>query len=116
MLLLLGALIITFSENITISLVAAVIMATGMGVSNAAVFKLVPTYVPEAVGGAAGWVGGLGAFGGFAIPPIMGFVVAQMGDIGYVRGFMVFIVLSLVCLGTIYALHLKKETIPNPRT
>ncbi len=107
----LGALIITLSESLILSLFAAVIMAVGMGIANAAVFKLVPTYVPQAVGGAAGWVGGLGAFGGFAIPPVMGFIADQMGSIGYVRGFMVFIFLSLACLGVIYALQAKKEAV-----
>lgn len=106
--LLVGSVIITISQNLTLSLFAAVIMATGMGVANAAVFKLVPEYVPEAVGGAAGWVGGLGAFGGFAIPPVMGYIASWMGAIGYVRGFMVFIVLSAICLGTIYILQVRK--------
>jgi len=108
MLLLVGALIISFSENISISLFAAIIMATGMGIANAAVFKLVPAYVPEAVGGAAGWVGGLGAFGGFAIPPIMGYIAGKMGAIGYVRGFIVFVALALLCLGIVYLLHANR--------
>ncbi len=106
--LLLGALVITLSTNLYVSLAAAIVMAVGMGIANAAVFKLVPAYVPEAVGGAAGWVGGLGAFGGFAIPPIMGYIAKQMGAIGYVRGFMVFILLALICLGTVYALHANR--------
>jgi NNP family nitrate/nitrite transporter-like MFS transporter len=106
--LLVGALIITISQNLVISLIAAVIMAVGMGVANAAVFKLVPAYVPEAVGGAAGWVGGLGAFGGFAIPPAMGYIADQMGLIGYARGFMIFIVLALICLGVVYKLHSQR--------
>jgi len=108
MLLLVGALIISFSEIIWLSLFAAIIMATGMGIANAAVFKLVPAYVPEAVGGAAGWVGGLGAFGGFAIPPIMGYIADKMGAIGYVRGFIVFVALALLCLGIVYLLHANR--------
>jgi NNP family nitrate/nitrite transporter-like MFS transporter len=111
MILLAGASIISISENLILSLSAAVIMAIGMGIANAAVFKLVPTYVPEAVGGAAGWVGGLGAFGGFVIPPVMGYIADQMGIIGYVRGFMVFIILSLLCLGVVYVLHSKKAEV-----
>lgn len=50
-------------------------MAVGMGVTDAAVFKIVPEEVPQAAGGAAGWVGGLGTFGGFAIPPVLGMFV-----------------------------------------
>jgi NNP family nitrate/nitrite transporter-like MFS transporter len=103
--LLAGALVISWSGELALSLAAAVTMAAGMGIANAAVFKLVPAYVPRAVGGAAGWVGGLGAFGGFAIPPLMGYIVDRQGTIGYSRGFIIFIVLSLVCLGVMYVLH-----------
>jgi len=42
--------------------------------------------VPKTVGGAAGWVGGLGAFGGFVIPPVMGFAVGNLGRSGYAIG------------------------------
>ncbi len=102
-----GALVITFSQNLYLSLLAAIVMAVGMGIANAAVFKLVPTYVPEAVGGAAGWVGGLGAFGGFVIPPIMGFTVAQMGEIGYARGFIVFILLAAISWLVVKKIQIK---------
>jgi NNP family nitrate/nitrite transporter-like MFS transporter len=73
-------------------------MAIGMGVANAAVFKLVAQEIPEAVGGAAGWVGGLGAFGGFAIPPLMGTIVQVQGTKGYANGFVVFICLAAISL------------------
>ena len=62
-----GALLMTQSNTFSVSLCAALLMAVGMGITQAAVFKLVPQEVPEAVGGASGWVGGLGAFGGFAL-------------------------------------------------
>lgn len=67
--LLIGAALMTRAPAFGICFSAEILMALGMGVANAAVFKLVAQEVPEAVGGAAGWVGGLGAFGGFAIPP-----------------------------------------------
>jgi NNP family nitrate/nitrite transporter-like MFS transporter len=86
-------------------------MALGMGVTNAAVFKLVPQEVPEAVGGAAGWVGGLGAFGGFAIPPVMGAFVRVSGNAGYPTGFTVFIGLSLLSLSLSYILRRKHNLI-----
>jgi nitrate/nitrite transporter NarK len=82
-----GALLITVSQVLALSILAAVMMALGMGVANAAVFKLVPKEVPQAVGGAAGWVGGLGAFGGFAIPPILSAFVRYQGNAGYTTGF-----------------------------
>ena len=56
--------------DFSINLAGELLIALGMGVGNAAVFKMVPKYVPNAVGGASGLVGGLGALGGFVIPPI----------------------------------------------
>lgn len=94
--LLAGALIMTFSEVYALSIVGMVVLAIGMGIMNAAVFKLVPKAVPDAVGGTSGWVGGLGAFGGFVIPPVLGAFVDQMGTIGYARGYVVFVLLALI--------------------
>jgi NNP family nitrate/nitrite transporter-like MFS transporter len=69
------------------------------------VFKLVPKYSPKAVGGAAGIVGGLGAFGGFVIPPLMGLFVKVNGSRGYALGFVVFLVLALLSLALFFILH-----------
>ena len=102
---LVGALAMSFSGLFALSVAGEVLLAVGMGVANAAVFKLVPQEVPDAVGGAAGWVGGLGAFGGFAIPPLMGSFVGWLGTAGYARGFLVFVLLALVSLGSAWALH-----------
>ncbi len=95
---LIGALLMTLSTVYWISIIGVVLMAAGMGVSNAAVFKLMPQYVPQAVGGAAGWIGGLGAFGGFAIPPILGAFVRWQGSSGYATGFVSYILLVMVSL------------------
>jgi NNP family nitrate/nitrite transporter-like MFS transporter len=65
-----GAVSMTLSRDVWLSLAGVLVMAAGMGVTNAAVFKLVPQRVPWAVGGAAGWVGGIGAFGGFVFPNV----------------------------------------------
>jgi NNP family nitrate/nitrite transporter-like MFS transporter len=80
------------------ALCGQMILAVGMGFANAAVFKLVPKYSPMSVGGAAGIVGGLGAFGGFVIPPLMGVFVRVYGAAGYARGYTVFVALSLAAL------------------
>jgi len=95
---LVGALLMTFSRNLPLSILATVLMALGMGVANAAVFKLVPREVPQAVGGAAGWVGGLGAFGGFAIPPILSTFVRFQGHSGYAIGFVTYVILAILSL------------------
>ncbi len=71
----LGVLAIVVSSQLSMAIMGALIMAVGMGLQNAVIFKLMPHYVPKAVGGAAGWVGRLGAFGGFVLPLIMGAVV-----------------------------------------
>lgn len=93
-----GAVIMIFSRNINISVFAEVLLAIGMGFGNASVFKLVPQEIPKAIGGAAGWVGGLGAFGGFIIPPSMAVFVKAFGENGYALGFIIFVILSILSL------------------
>jgi NNP family nitrate/nitrite transporter-like MFS transporter len=70
------------------------------------------------VGGAAGWVGGLGAFGGFVIPPAMAFAVRDLGRQGYPIGFVVFVFLALFSLTMAWILKYTEEVAvaPPPRT
>ena len=91
-------LMISASGSMPVAVTGILILALGMGFANAAVFKLLPRYSPTAVGGAAGIVGGLGAFGGFVIPPIMGLFVRGLGRDGYAMGFVVFLGFSLAAL------------------
>ncbi|MDX9903579.1 MAG: MFS transporter [Bacteroidales bacterium] len=98
------AALLSYSENHITSIIIVIILALGMGTANGAIFKLVPVYVPKAVGGAAGWIGGLGAFGGFAIPPVMGAIAGRQGVTGYARGFIVFVALALINLLIIWFL------------
>ncbi len=95
---LLGAIILFLAHVFWISLLGEIIIGAGMGVGNAAVFKLVPKYVPKATGGAAGWVGGLGAFGGFVVPPLLGIFVDHYGDAGYAKGFIVYVILAVISI------------------
>lgn len=111
---LVGAFVVVISRSYGLSIVGELIIGIGMGVGNAAVFKLVPKEVPEAVGGAAGWVGGLGAFGGFAIPPIMGAIVDSYEEgvtTGYATGFVVIIVLALASMTVAYVLKRTDQRI-----
>jgi len=95
----LGAMLMAVTTDSFAAAVAGqMILAIGMGFANAAVFKLVPKYSPEAVGGTAGIVGGLGAFGGFVIPPLMGIFVKAYGASGYALGYSVFVTLALLSL------------------
>lgn len=116
MIMLAGSTIMTFSHNFSLSIFAELVMALGMGITNAAVFKLVPRELPQAVGGASGWVGGLGAFGGFAIPPLLGYFVSVLGKEGYPAGFASYIVLALLSLGLIFTLNRKTTNVKSLST
>ena len=94
-----GALVLTFARAFYPALGGELLIAVGMGVGNAAVFKMVPKYVPNAVGGAAGLVGGLGAAGGFILPPFLGAAVDALGGQGYAGGFFAYVLLALMAIG-----------------
>jgi MFS transporter, NNP family, nitrate/nitrite transporter len=94
----LGAIAMAAASEVPLSVAAELAMAIGMGFANAAVFKMVPEYAPHAVGGAAGLVGGLGAFGGFVLPPILGAFVQVAGVEGYTRGFVIEAALALAAV------------------
>jgi NNP family nitrate/nitrite transporter-like MFS transporter len=102
-----GAILMSTAFTLPLAVGAVLVMAVGMGIGNAAVFKLVPEVVPEAVGGAAGWIGGLGAFGGFVIPNLLAAFVPSgiAADPGYARGFAVLVVLDVLAIGIVWVLH-----------
>ncbi|MFC6903924.1 MFS transporter [Halalkalicoccus tibetensis] len=99
-----GAGIATFATGITASFVGMMVLGTGMGIANAAVFELVPKYVPDAVGGASGWIGGIGGAGTLLVLPLLGVFVDVFGEIGYARGFSVIAGLSAACVAVSVAL------------
>lgn len=84
-----AGILMTIADGFGAAVAAMLCLAVGIGVANAAVTQLVPLYVPEAVGGASGIIGGIGAFGGFVIPPILGLFVDYYGVSGYATGFTV---------------------------
>ena len=110
LILLAGSLIMVGSQQFELAVPGFVLIAFGMGLCNAAVFKMVPQAVPHAVGGAAGWVGGFGALGGFVIPPVLGFAVRNLGKSGYAIGFIVFVFLALFSLSMAWILKYARET------
>jgi MFS transporter, NNP family, nitrate/nitrite transporter len=106
LLMLAGTVALSFADTFWISMMATLAVGAGMGLQNAIVFKLLPRYVPDAIGGASGWIGGLGALGGFVIPPIMGLVTGIIGGAtGYARGFLPFAVLILLALPVVAYLN-----------
>ncbi len=94
-----GSLVMVNANEFELAIPGEVLLGFGMGICNAAVFKLVPLAAPGAIGGVVGWVGGFGALGGFLIPPMMAFAVSDLGNRGYAIGFIVFIYLCLASLG-----------------
>lgn len=107
LLVLVASIFLSLAHSVLIGFFSVILLAVGMGVNNAAVFKLVPDYVPKAIGGAAGWIGGLGAFGGFVIPPIMGSIASSYGKSGYTLGFIVFVILAILSIGIV--IFLKQQ-------
>lgn len=91
-----GAATVALAISAPMAAAGTMVMAMGMGVANAAVFKLVPRYLASVAGGAgAGWVGGLGALGGLLLPPTLGVLVEGYGsEVGYRLGFALFAALS----------------------
>jgi NNP family nitrate/nitrite transporter-like MFS transporter len=102
-----SACLIFADESVGWALGGMELMAVSMGFANAAVFKVVPKYMPETVGGTAGIVGGLGAFGGFLIPILMGLFVDLSGTQGYPLGFLVFTVFAAGSL-LVFLLFLRR--------
>ncbi|BCZ88080.1 MFS transporter [Thermus thermophilus] len=108
----LGALLLTQASSFGLAFLGETLLGFGMGVGNAAVFKMVPYYVPDAVGGASGWVGGLGATGGFVVPPVLGYFVRAYGEArGYPMGYTVYVALGLLALLLVWLLSATKREV-----
>lgn len=107
----LGGAIMTIATGFWPATLGMMVLGTGMGIANAAVYELVPKFVPNAVGGASGWISGIGGGGTLVILPLLGLFVDLYGDIGYARGFAVFVALSLLCVAVASAL---KSFVPDP--
>lgn len=103
-----GAMLMDLQLGFFGAFLGEVVMAFGMGFSNAAVFKLVPQEVPEAIGAASGWVGGIGAFFGFLLPPAMVALVQHDGLPGYCAGFTIFVDMAVFALAAVAMLMLAK--------
>ena len=89
--------------------VVSLLISVAFGFNNGATMKLVPVYVSEGVGGANGWVGGLGAFGGFVFPPLMGRLVDLSPEHGYGYGFLLFTFFALLVMVINYFGMMRKK-------
>jgi len=77
------------------------LVAVGMGIGKASVFKYIPNYFPQDVGAVGGLVGLLGALGGFFLPKVFGWL-------GRATGFpqAAFLALLLITISSLVWLHL----------
>ncbi len=110
-LLVLGAVLMMFSSgSFPLAVTGMAFLAVGMGVNNAATFKILPQVIPSAMGGASGWIGGLGALGGFVFPIIQGFFIRdpKTADPGYNLSFAAYLVAGLVSLALLAILKRKR--------
>lgn len=81
------------------------LVAVGMGIGKASVYKYVPNYFPHDVGAVGGLVGLLGALGGFVLPKVFGWL-------GRATGFpqAAFLALLVLTVASLVWLHLVVRT------
>jgi len=106
-----AVLMILSTGNFPLAVTGLVLLAVGMGVNNAATFKILPQVIPSAMGGASGWIGGLGALGGFLFPILQGLFIAdpKVADPGYNLSFTVYLAAGLASLVLLVVLTRKKK-------
>lgn len=92
------SMLIAFSQNDLVVTMALVLgLGSAFGSLSGVIFRKVPSVIPKTIGGVAGIVGGIGALGGFVIPPIMGFAIKAFGASSkYSIGFSVIVFLSVI--------------------
>jgi len=80
----LSAVMFSYSmNNLVLSTIPALVIAVMLGIGNGAVFKLVPSYFPNATGKATGLIGAIGGIGGFFPPLVMGAIKEATGSYSY---------------------------------
>lgn len=91
-----------------------ILVAIGMGIGKASVFKYIPNYYPKDVGAVGGLVGMLGALGGFVLPKSFGWLGRESGFPQ--AAFLVLLLLTVGCLVwlqfAIRALRVKEQVQP----
>ncbi|WP_035355770.1 MFS transporter [Edaphobacter aggregans] len=87
--------------------IGALGMAACIGLGNGAVFKLVPEYFPDSVGGVTGLVGAAGGLGGFFPPLVLGIIKQQTGSFTF--GFILLCAFSLCCLAVLLRSSFGRE-------
>jgi NNP family nitrate/nitrite transporter-like MFS transporter len=83
-------------HHMVLATVAALVIATMLGLGNGTVFKLVPLHFSNATGKATGLIGAIGGVGGFFPPLVMGALKQATGS--YVLGLLMLAAASAVAL------------------
>lgn len=97
---LMGTLLLATNSNFILHIGGMLLLTIGMGVVHAGVFQMLPNLIPKAVGGAAGWTGGIGALGGFVFPNVLSrfLTSADASDKGFLSGFYTFAILTIISI------------------
>jgi len=112
---LVGSFILIFSELKGLSIFGVLFLGIGMGGNNASVNHLVYKYLPSCLLGSATIISGLGSFGGFVIPCVMGAISDY--ETGYRLGFIFIAILGVFSLvihiyNYIMFRHIEKQVQP----
>ena len=86
---------ISFEANMWIYAVLVLIIGIVWGVGKAGVYKFIPDYFPNVVGGVGGMVGVIGGLGGFVCPIIFGYLLEWTGL--WTSCWMFMLLLSALC-------------------
>ena len=89
-------------------------MAFGGGFTSAALYQWIPNVEKEGVSQCSGLVACIGAFGGFIIPPLLGYS-KHFTENGQAYGMFIFTLISGIGIGLSLHLrnHLEQERIMN---
>ncbi len=89
------------------------VVAVGMGIGKASVFKYIPNYFPQDVGAVGGLVGLLGALGGFLLPKAFGWLGRATGFPQ--AAFLALLLLTSVSLAWLQAaVRAQRSSQPDP--
>lgn len=94
------SLALTFSMPAWLFTILVVLVGVAMGIGKASVYKYVPEYFPNDVGGVGGLVGAIGAIGGFVLPMAFARAEAFVG-----RAEAMFYVMTLLATASVIWLH-----------
>jgi NNP family nitrate/nitrite transporter-like MFS transporter len=88
------------------------VVAVGMGIGKASVYKYIPNYFPKDVGAVGGLVGLLGALGGFFLPMAFGWLGRATG--APQAAFLTLLVIGVVSLAWLH-LVIRSLSVKSPR-